>query len=136
MAGIYADLAGIMASRDMSLSRTPFNPDIVVVKRSASRKEKCRHTCRSTSSPRGTVQELLARLSITLSLPWPTRSGAEGRVLARSKIPFITLVPNEKSNEEACSKAMGVQGTIVVKETGELRPRSAYKDKVKKYSMT
>jgi len=35
MAGIYANLAGIMASRDMSLSRTPFNPDIVVVKRAS-----------------------------------------------------------------------------------------------------
>lgn len=35
MAGIYANLAQIMASRTMSLSRTPFNPDIVVVKRAS-----------------------------------------------------------------------------------------------------
>ena len=35
MAGIYANLAQIMASREMSLSRTPFNPDIVVVKRAS-----------------------------------------------------------------------------------------------------
>ena len=35
MAGIYANLAAIMASRDMSLSRTPFNPDIVVIKRAS-----------------------------------------------------------------------------------------------------
>lgn len=35
MAGIYANLAAIMASRTMSLSRTPFNPDIVVIKRAS-----------------------------------------------------------------------------------------------------
>ncbi len=35
MAGIYANLAQLMASREMSLSRTPFNPDIVVVKRAS-----------------------------------------------------------------------------------------------------
>lgn len=35
MAGIYADLAGIMSSKDMSLSRTPFNRDIVVIKRAS-----------------------------------------------------------------------------------------------------
>ena len=35
MAGIYANLAQIMASREMSLSRTPFNPDIVVIKRAS-----------------------------------------------------------------------------------------------------
>ena len=35
MAGVYANLAQLMASREMSLSRTPFNPDIVVVKRAS-----------------------------------------------------------------------------------------------------
>lgn len=35
MAGLYANLAQLMASRVMSLSRTPFNPDIVVVKRAS-----------------------------------------------------------------------------------------------------
>ncbi len=35
MAGIYANLAQLMSSRDMSISRTPFNPDIVVVKRAS-----------------------------------------------------------------------------------------------------
>jgi len=35
MAGIYANLAQLMASREISLSRTPFNPDIVVVKRAS-----------------------------------------------------------------------------------------------------
>jgi len=35
LAGIYANLAQLMASRDMSISRTPFNPDIVVVKRAS-----------------------------------------------------------------------------------------------------
>lgn len=35
MAGIYANLAQLMASRDISISRTPFNPDIVVVKRAS-----------------------------------------------------------------------------------------------------
>ena len=38
VAGIYANLAQLMASREMSLSRTPFNPDIVVVKRASFRK--------------------------------------------------------------------------------------------------
>lgn len=38
MAGIYANLAQLMASREMSLSRTPFNSDIVVVKRASFRK--------------------------------------------------------------------------------------------------
>lgn len=38
MAGVYANLAQIMASRDMSLSRSPFNPDIVVIKRASFRK--------------------------------------------------------------------------------------------------
>jgi len=35
MPGIYANLAQLMASRTMSISRTPFNPDIVVVKRAS-----------------------------------------------------------------------------------------------------
>ncbi|MBA7522700.1 hypothetical protein ES705_14820 [subsurface metagenome] len=35
MAGVYVNLAGIMASREMSLSRTPFNPDIAVIKRAS-----------------------------------------------------------------------------------------------------
>ena len=35
MAGIYANLAGLMASRNVSISRTPFNPDIVVLKRAS-----------------------------------------------------------------------------------------------------
>lgn len=35
MAGIYANLAQLMSSREMSISRTPFNPDIVVVKRAS-----------------------------------------------------------------------------------------------------
>ena len=35
MAGIFANLAQLMSSRDLSLSRTPFNPDIVVVKRAS-----------------------------------------------------------------------------------------------------
>ena len=35
MAGVYANLAQLMASREMSISRTPFNPDIVVLKRAS-----------------------------------------------------------------------------------------------------
>lgn len=35
MPGIYANLAQLMSSRTMSISRTPFNPDIVVVKRAS-----------------------------------------------------------------------------------------------------
>jgi len=35
VAGIYANLAGLMASREVSISRTPFNPDIVVLKRAS-----------------------------------------------------------------------------------------------------
>ena len=35
MAKAYANLAQIMASRDMSLSYTPFNPDVVVIKRAS-----------------------------------------------------------------------------------------------------
>jgi len=38
VAGIYANLAQLMASREMSISRTPFNPDIVVLKRASFRK--------------------------------------------------------------------------------------------------
>lgn len=38
MAGVYANLAQLMASRDMSLSRSPFNPDIVIIKRASSPK--------------------------------------------------------------------------------------------------
>lgn len=38
MAGVYANLAQLMASREMSVSRTPFNPDIVVIKRASFRK--------------------------------------------------------------------------------------------------
>jgi len=33
MAGIYANLGSLMASDTVSISRTPFNPDIVVLKR-------------------------------------------------------------------------------------------------------
>lgn len=32
---LYANLATLMANRDISLSSTPFNPDIVVVKRAS-----------------------------------------------------------------------------------------------------
>jgi len=35
VAGVYVNLAQIMASREMSLSRTPFNPDIAVIKRAS-----------------------------------------------------------------------------------------------------
>ena len=35
MAKLYANLAQLMASRDMSLSYTPFNPDVVVIKRAS-----------------------------------------------------------------------------------------------------
>lgn len=35
MAKIYANLAALMASRNISLSSTPFNPDIVVIKRAS-----------------------------------------------------------------------------------------------------
>jgi len=35
VAGIYANLAQLMASRNISISRTPFNPDIVVIKRAS-----------------------------------------------------------------------------------------------------
>lgn len=35
MAGVYANLAQLMSSREMSISRTPFNPDIVVIKRAS-----------------------------------------------------------------------------------------------------
>lgn len=38
MAGVYVNLAQLMASRDMSVSRTPFNPDIAVIKRASFRK--------------------------------------------------------------------------------------------------
>jgi hypothetical protein len=38
MPGVYANLAQIMASREMSVSRTPFNPDIAVIKRASFRK--------------------------------------------------------------------------------------------------
>ena len=35
MAKIFANLAALMASRNISLSSTPFNPDVVVVKRAS-----------------------------------------------------------------------------------------------------
>ena len=35
MAGIYANLGVLMADRNISLSRTPFNPEIVVIKRAS-----------------------------------------------------------------------------------------------------
>jgi len=35
MAKVYANLAQLMASREMSLSYTPFNPDVVVIKRAS-----------------------------------------------------------------------------------------------------
>jgi hypothetical protein len=33
VAGVYANLATLMGSDNVSISRTPFNPDIVVLKR-------------------------------------------------------------------------------------------------------
>lgn len=33
MAGVYANLGSLMGSSQVSISRTPFNPDIVVLKR-------------------------------------------------------------------------------------------------------
>lgn len=33
MPGIYANLGTLMSSKNVSISRTPFNPDIVVLKR-------------------------------------------------------------------------------------------------------
>ena len=35
MAGIYADLASLMNNPNISISRTPFNPSIVVIKRAS-----------------------------------------------------------------------------------------------------
>ena len=35
MAGAYVNFAQLMASRDISISRTPFNPDIAVIKRAS-----------------------------------------------------------------------------------------------------
>ena len=35
MAKIFANLAALMASRNISLSSTPFNPDVVVIKRAS-----------------------------------------------------------------------------------------------------
>jgi len=35
MAGIYANLATLMADRNVSISRSPFNPEIVVIKRAS-----------------------------------------------------------------------------------------------------
>lgn len=35
MAKIFANLAALMASRNTSLSSTPFNPDVVVLKRAS-----------------------------------------------------------------------------------------------------
>lgn len=45
------------------------------------------------------------------------------------KVPTKSQFLMRKAMKEACSKAKGVQGTVVVKETGKLMPRSAYKVK-------
>ena len=58
MAGVYANLAAIMASRDMSLSRTPFNPDIVVIKRASFPKGEVPAHLRSYLIPSGTGRGL------------------------------------------------------------------------------
>jgi len=54
VAGIYANLAQLMAARDMSLSRTPFNPDIVVIKRASFPKGEVPPHLRSYLIPAGT----------------------------------------------------------------------------------
>lgn len=54
MAGVYANLAQLMASRDMSVSRTPFNPDIVVIKRASFPKGEVPAHLRSYLIPSGT----------------------------------------------------------------------------------
>lgn len=38
MAKVYTNLAQIMASRDLSLSSSPFNPDVTIIKRASFRK--------------------------------------------------------------------------------------------------
>ena len=54
MAGIYANLAALMSSRDISLSRTPFNPDIVVIKRASFPKGEVPRHLVSYLIPKGT----------------------------------------------------------------------------------
>lgn len=74
MAGIYANLAQLMASREMSLSRTPFNPDIVVVKRA--------------SFPKGEVPKHLTGYLIKKG----ECSGRTGRLVYRGRIVPATAV--------------------------------------------
>jgi hypothetical protein len=51
---MYASLASLMASRDISISRTPFNPDIVVIKRASFPKGEIPPHLRSYLIPSGT----------------------------------------------------------------------------------
>lgn len=75
MAGIYANLAALMASRNISISRTPFNPDIVVIKRA--------------SFPKGSVPPHLAGRLI----PAGTGRGITGTGIYKGR-----LVPNTAIN--------------------------------------
>jgi len=79
MAGIYANLAAIMSSRDMSLSRTPFNPDIVVIKRA--------------SFPKGVTPAHLEHYKI----PKGTGKGIKGTAIYKGrKIPKVAIALAEK----------------------------------------
>jgi len=82
MAGVYANLAQLMASRDMSISRTPFNPDIVVVKRA--------------SFPKGEVPPHLKGYLITKGLC----KGQTGTVVFKGKIvPKTSVCVYEKKKK-------------------------------------
>jgi len=45
------------------------------------------------------------------------------------KPPTLSQFLMRKAMKDACSKAKGVKGTVIDKETGKLMPRSAYKVK-------
>jgi len=68
MAGVYANLAQLMAARDISISRSPFNPDIVIVKRA--------------SFPKGEIPKHLAPYLIKKG----ECAGQVGRVVHKGKV--------------------------------------------------
>lgn len=61
MAGVYANLAQFMSSKNLSLSRTPFNPDIVVLKRASFPKGEVPAHLRAYLIPAGTGRGLTGK---------------------------------------------------------------------------
>jgi len=72
MAGVYVNLAQLLTAKNVSLSRSPFNPDIAIIKRA--------------SFPKGEVPPHLRDYAEKLKRVAPMCRGVEGKITYKGKL--------------------------------------------------